>query len=157
MMMILGQFVFQRVTVPYQQLQRSSEYRHPAQERIGQRPARQFVGPGEDTITLTGELLPEFTGGRLTFDQLRKMADSGKAWPLIEATGRMYGWWVIGSIEETSSEFMVDGLAQRIEFSMTLSHVDNPSVNDLGQQELNEYTTGTGQIASVGQMAGMIP
>lgn len=146
MMMILGQFVFTRTTVPYQQLQRETGYRHARQERIGDRPASQFIGPGDDKITLTGQLLPEITGGRLTLDQVRKMADSGKAWPLIEATGRLYGWWVVDSINETSSVFMQDGLAQSIEFTLSLSRVDDPNANDMGQQTLNEYSTGAAQV-----------
>lgn len=146
MMMILGQFVFERVTVPYQELQRSTEYRHPTQARIGERPATQFIGPGDDKITLSGKLLPEITGGRLMLDQIRKMADSGKAWPLIEATGRLYGWWVITNIDETSSVFMIDGLAQQIDFTLDLYHVDSPTMGDLGQQSISEYTSGAAQV-----------
>lgn len=150
MMMILGQFIFQRLTTPYQTLQRRTDYQHARQTRIGQRPASQFIAPGEDEITLAGVLLPEITGGRLTLDILRRMADTGKAWPLIEGTGRMYGWWVIQHIEETSSIHFADGLPQRIEFSLALSHVDNPQINDLGQQTISEYTTGLMQITGFG-------
>ena len=45
MMMALGLYVFGLYTVPYQQLQRQMSWRHPANSRIGKRPARQFLGP----------------------------------------------------------------------------------------------------------------
>jgi hypothetical protein len=95
MLMALGLFVFETRSVPYQKLARSTQWRHSSQSRVGQRPAYQFVGPGEDTITLSGTLLPAFTGGQPSLDEIRRMADEGQAWPLIEGTGRQYGLWVI--------------------------------------------------------------
>ena len=132
MLMALGMFVFQTRSVPYQQLQRATQWRHASQSRVGDRPAYQFVGPGADTITLSGTLLPEFTGGRLDLDEIRDMADEGKAWPLVEGTGRQYGLWVITGVNETSSTFFRDGAAQKIEFTITLEHVDDQSTDMIG-------------------------
>ena len=77
-MMALGQFVFGLDTLTYQELQRSTEWRHPTNSRVGARPARQFIGVGEDTITLTGLQVPEFRGNRRSLDDVRAMADAGK-------------------------------------------------------------------------------
>ncbi len=132
MLMALGMFVFEARSVPYQQLQRSTEWRHASQSRVGDRPAYQFVGPGADTITLTGTLLPEFTGGRLDLDEIRDMADQGKAWPLVEGTGKQYGLWVITRVEETSSTFFRDGAAAKIDFTLTLEHVDDARTDLIG-------------------------
>lgn len=124
MMMALGLFVFGLKTVPYQQLQRAAQWRHPSQSRVGQRPARQFIGPGEDTITLSGTLYPEVTGGKVSMEMLRYMADTGKAWPLIEGTGTYYGLFVIEGIDETGSFFFPDGAARKIDFTLKLARVD---------------------------------
>ena len=132
MLMCLGMFVFEASSVPYQQLQRSTEWRHASQSRVGDRPAYQFVGPGTDTITLSGTLLPEFTGGRLDLDEIRDMADQGKAWPLVEGTGKQYGLWVITRVQETSSTFFRDGAAAKIEFTLTLEHVDDERTDLIG-------------------------
>lgn len=132
MLMALGMFVFQTRSVPYQQLQRTTQWRHASQSRVGDRPAYQFVGPGADTITLSGTLLPEFTGGRLDLDEIRDMADEGKAWPLVEGTGRQYGLWVVTGVNETSSAFFRDGAAQKIEFTITLEHVDDQRTDLIG-------------------------
>lgn len=124
-MMALGLFVFGLNTVPYQQLQRSSSWRHPSNSRVGQRPARQFAGPGDDIITLSGTLYPEITGGKISLAALRYMAETGQAWPLIEGTGMHYGLYVIEDISETASVFFADGTARKIEFSMKLARVDD--------------------------------
>lgn len=130
--MALGMFVFQTRTVPYQELQRSTQWRHPNQSRVGDRPAYQFVGPGADTITLSGTLLPQFTGGRISLDIIREMANQGSAWPLIEGTGRLYGLWVITQVQETSSLFFSDGMAQKIEFTLKLERIDDARLDLLG-------------------------
>ena len=59
MMLALGMFVFMRQTLPHQTMQRESDYRWPSNSRIGKRDAFQFLGVGEENITLAGVLYPE--------------------------------------------------------------------------------------------------
>jgi hypothetical protein len=125
MMMTYGLFVFRLGTVAYQELQRQTDWRHSPQGRVGARPARQFLGAGDDTITLTGTLLPEFTGGQRHLDELRRMANDGKAWPLIEGTGKNYGLFVIESLGERKAVFFRDGAAAQIDFDLVLQRVDD--------------------------------
>ena len=132
MMMVYGMFVFSLGTAAYQELQRQTQWRHPSSSRIGLRPARQFVGAGDDTITLNGTLMPQFTGGQSNLDQLRAMADQGAAWPLIEGTGTMYGLYVIESMTERKSRHFNDGAAQQIEFDLTLQRIDDDRIDQLG-------------------------
>ncbi|MFC0708843.1 phage tail protein [Azorhizophilus paspali] len=132
MMMALGQFVFSLSTLAYQEFQRQTDWRHSSTSRIGVRPARQFLGPGDDSITLPGVLLPELTGGLPSLDKIREMADTGKAWVLVEGTGRIYGLCVIESLSETHSLFFADGTARRIEFSLVLKRIDDDRIDLLG-------------------------
>lgn len=132
MMMALGLFVFATQTLPYQQLQRQTNWRHPSNSRLGLRPARQFLGPGDDSITLSGTLYPELTGGRVSLAMVRAMAETGRAWPLIEGSGAFYGLWVIESVDETGSVFFSDGSARKIDFSLKLERVDDEQVDMLG-------------------------
>lgn len=132
MMMALGLFVFELRTVPYQQLQRQTQWRHPSNSRVGVRPARQYVGPGDDTITLSGVLYPEVTGGRVSLAVLRAMAETGKAWPLLEGSGVFYGLWVIEDIEEAGSLFFADGSARKIDFSIKIARVDDENIDMMG-------------------------
>lgn len=132
MMMALGMFVFGMPTLAYQEFQRQTEWPHGSTSRIGVGPARQFLGPGDDSITLPGVLVPELTGSVLSLDVLRIMGDTGKAWPMIEGTGRIYGIYVIESLNETRTLFFPDGAARRIEFTLSLERIDEGRIEQLG-------------------------
>lgn len=132
MLMSLGQFVWGINTLAYQQLQRQTNWRWAANNRVGQRPARQFVGEGDDTITLSGWLSPELVGDRNSLDTLRYMGDQGQPYVLVDATGRVYGLWVIEGVSETGTLFRVDGLPRRIDFSLTLNRVDDNRIDQVG-------------------------
>ncbi|WP_322528543.1 phage tail protein [Salinicola sp. LHM] len=125
-------FVFSLSTAAYQDFRRQTQWRNSSLSRIGKRPAVQFLGPGSDTITLTGELYPEFTGGQSNLDQLRAMGDQGAAWPLIEGTGRIYGLYTVDSMDEGSDRHFRDGAASHIEFSLSLSRIDDERRELLG-------------------------
>lgn len=131
-MMSLGLFVFALETVPYQQLQQHMAWRLPSNSRIGKRPSHQYLGPDDETITLSGVLMPELTGGDTALSMLKLMADQGKSWPLIEGTGMIYGFYAIESIDTTRSEFFSDGKASRIEFTLTLKRTDDTLLNAIG-------------------------
>lgn len=132
MMMTLGLFVFHLRTLAYQDFQRQTAWRHPTQSRIGAAPATQFLGKGDDTLTLSGTLMPELAGSTLSLSALRLMADQGMAWPLIEGTGMIYGLYVIESLSETRTLFFQDGAARRIDFTLNLRRVDESSIELLG-------------------------
>lgn len=118
--MILGMFVFSIPTATYQSLQRSTNWRHANNSRFGVAPASQYIGPGEDTITLEGSIVPEY-GTQLSLTALRLMGNTGKSFPLISGTGRIYGLWRIDSVDETQTHFHKDGLAKKVEFSLKIS------------------------------------
>lgn len=48
--MMLGFYPFMLDTAAYQTLKRKSEYRWEQHDRIGRKPAQQYVGPGADDI-----------------------------------------------------------------------------------------------------------
>ena len=127
MMMALGQFVFSLDTAPYQDFQQQIGWRHPSNSRIGRRPARQYLGQDDETVTLAGVLLPELTGGDDSIDALRKMGDTGEGYVLIEGSGRYHGLFVIEGLSVTRTIFFQDGRARRIEFSLTLARVEDES------------------------------
>ncbi|KAF0810425.1 phage P2 GpU protein [Alcanivorax sp. S71-1-4] len=131
-MMTLGMFVFQRSSVPYQELNRQTDWRHASNARLGARPVRQYIGPGDDNITLSGELRPEITGGSMSLDALRAMGDTGKAYVLIDGTGRLYGLYEVDSLSETQREFFEDGTPRAIRFSLALRRSDAGIVDNLG-------------------------
>lgn len=155
MMLTLGLFVFQLQTVPYQSLQRDVDYRWPANNRVGLRPLPQFLGVNEEKITLSGVLMPEITGGRLSLMALNLMADEGKAWPLLEGSGTIYGMFVVNSVSETHTEHFSNGAPRRIEFTLTLTRVDESLAAMFGDMKaqadglLNQAGGLTGQLGGL--------
>ncbi|HGL3703300.1 TPA: phage tail protein, partial [Enterobacter hormaechei] len=130
-----------------------AEYRWPSNSRVGKRDAFQFLGVGEEKITLAGVLYPELTGGRMTMTTIRLMAEEGRAWPLLDGTGMIYGMYVINSVSDTGSVFFSDGTARKIDFTLTLTRVD-PSLaalyGDIGKQAET-------LIGKAGDMAKKLP
>ncbi len=122
-MMALGMFVFSLPTLAYQEIQRKSGWRHARSGRIGAIDATQFVGRENDTITLSGTAYAELMAGRASIDELRDMAAQGKAWSLIDGTGRVYGTFVITGIDEGMKEFFADGTPRRVDFTIELLEI----------------------------------
>ncbi|ORC46129.1 oxidoreductase [Burkholderia sp. A27] len=126
MMMSLGQFVFSLSTLAYQELQRRTSWKHASTSRVGGRNARQFTGPGDDTITLTGWFAPDQGIGKLSsLTELRTMADEGDAYALVDGTGTVYGAFVIEGLDEGQSLHQKDGTPRRVEFTLNLTRVDD--------------------------------
>lgn len=155
-MLCLGLFVFSLDTLSYQELQRRTTWKHASQSLVGARDASQYLGPGEDTITLNGVVVPEFKGLPATLQLLRIMADQGYAWLLVEATGNVYGAFVITDLQETKSLFYATGAPRRIEFSVTLKRVDQDAAgafNETISGNLGELGTLVDDLA--GQLSGL--
>lgn len=63
-LMMLGGYTFSLASLVYQELARVNEYRWAAIERYGQRDARQYTGPGDESIELPGIAYPDWQGQR---------------------------------------------------------------------------------------------
>lgn len=129
MLMSLGQFVFRLQDLAYSELARATAWRHASNSRVGARPALQYVGPGDDTITLSGVLAPEVAGTLQSLVTLRAMADAGDAYAMVDGAGRIFGAWVIERIEESGSAFTQDGIARRTAFTIALRRSDDSLVS----------------------------
>ncbi|WP_313188935.1 phage tail protein [Pantoea sp.] len=152
MMMIYGMMPFMRRTLPYGELQHSVDYRWPTNSRVGQRPSAQFIGPGDEKITLSGELRPEITGGAVSLLTVKLLADEGLAWPLIGGNGTIFGMYVVENYAATHSEFFSDGTASRIQFTLSLKRVDESLTSMFG--DLKKQADGL--ISGAGNLPGQV-
>lgn len=120
-MMCLGMFVFSTHTATYDTLSRRMAWRHPSQGRVGARPRHQFLGVDDETFTISGTTYTEIaTFGRVSLEVLEEMANRGEAWLLIGGDFKVYGHYLIESLETTSTEFFPDGAARKISFTLGL-------------------------------------
>ncbi len=123
-MLQLGTYQFSINNAAYQSLQRSTEYRWAAQERVGASDALQFTGFGSDTITLPGVIYPHFRGGLGQVDKMRRTASLGFPLPLVAGTGRVLGIWVVESVSEGQRIFAAQGAPLRQEFTISYRRYD---------------------------------
>ena len=124
-LMAIGDYIFSLPTVTYQQLQRRRSWRHAGEARVGARAASQFVGVGDDIITLMGMLAPQIVGDRWAVENLAALADRGAAWPLIDGEGNVYGDFVITDLDDTQRGIMDGGTPRVIDFTVTLKRLDD--------------------------------
>lgn len=120
----LGMFVFGLETMLFDELARNRAWRHGRTERFGARAASQFLGPGEDGITLTGTLVPELAGSYSSLETLARMADAGEAYPLADGTGTILGHYTIEKLEERKTSLLDDGRPRQVGFSIELQRAD---------------------------------
>lgn len=124
----LGKFQFGIFAAAYQELVREVEYRWPTQDRFGQKPVAQYVGPGNETIRIPGVIYPEYRGGLSQIDDMRKLAGKGLPQTLIDGRGNVLGKWAIERIEERQTVFAAFGVPRKQEFTLTLKHVEDMTV-----------------------------
>ncbi|GLK49603.1 hypothetical protein GCM10017620_25760 [Brevundimonas intermedia] len=125
MLLALGMFDFSIDTALFNQLQRRRNWRHPSGDRVGARAASQYAGPGDDIIVLGGLLAPGQIGHAEALDDIALMAKAGSAYPLLDGEGYVYGAYVITDLDETKRNFLVDGQALMVDFTITLKRVDD--------------------------------
>lgn len=120
----LGMFVFGMDSVAYSELTRRTDWRHALSERHGARAASQYVGPGLDTISMGGLLVPEIGGRFADLDRLIEMADTGDHWPLVEGTGKVLGKFRIIAVDQKQKAIMAGGIPRAIDFTIDLERAD---------------------------------
>lgn len=130
-MMIWGFALFRlsKNNASYSSLATSKSYRHAFNDRVGNRASQQYVGAGEDIITITGTLAPLVTGGRLALHRFESQADSGLPFPLIESNGTVHGFYVITDIATNETEHIDDGRPKVIEYTITFKRVGDDKLD----------------------------
>ncbi|WAW09275.1 phage tail protein [Oxalobacter vibrioformis] len=123
-MLSLGGFQFSLNTAAYQELVRSTAYRWASHDRLAQPAAKQFTGPGDDSMSLTGVIYPEWRSTRFQLDNLRSLAARGQPLLLVSGVGAVLGRWVIDKIDERQNIFAGYGIARKQGFTISIQYFD---------------------------------
>lgn len=71
---------------------------------------KEFMGEGEDEISLSGRLLPSKIGGLTELETAHEMRRAGTQFPLMRGDGSRLGWFAISKISEKHTELTRDGV-----------------------------------------------
>lgn len=123
--MAFGPFAFGMQTAAYDELRRQMQFKHGAAVRVGERDNYQYLGAGEEIITLSGTVAPGVSGTLASITQLENMGLGGQAYVLVDGAGYVYGVYFIDRIESTQRYLFPDGTPRRVDFSVTLYRSDN--------------------------------
>ena len=122
-MMSLGMFVFALDSVPYTELSRKMAWRYGRTERVGAFAAAQFLGPGEDTVSISGALVPPMAGSYSNLRVLEALGEQGEAQALVDSEGVVWGHFTIETIDKKQSYLLPDGTPRKTDFTIELKRV----------------------------------
>lgn len=125
-MMSLGFFVFSLPTLPFQKMAHKRDVRFAVNERVGAADAWQFVGPGSERITLSGVSAYGITNARASSAMLNRLMQDGRALPLIDGLGNVFGDYVLTSFDLDKTIYQKFGQARRVAWTLELHRVDDP-------------------------------
>lgn len=127
-LMALGPHVFEVLPLNYQRIERLTEAQWASVPRLGVRPSRQFVGFGDDPLTISGVLLPGEFGGRSEFEAIRLTQAAGLPVPLVGfgtgTLGRVWGLVIITLISDAQEEIGPDGSGQVLTYDIEVAAYD---------------------------------
>ncbi|WP_304273176.1 phage tail protein [Caulobacter segnis] len=124
-MFALGDFVFSLETMLPQELNRRTDWRYARNTRQQARSAAQYLGPGDDRLSLAGDLVPTLAGDASSLNRLRTLAARGEAQPLVGGDGTVFGAFLIVGLDERRGYLQTDGTALRYDFMLDLEAVDD--------------------------------
>ena len=93
---------------------------------IGAPPRREFMGEGEDMVTLRGQLLPTRIGGLNELEALHGFRRAGRSVPVMRGDDVMMGWFVILSIEEKHESLGREAIGFTLTHTISLAK-DSPA------------------------------
>lgn len=117
----LGPFRFRVLGPSVDHLTHTTGARWASIERLQRQPARQFIGAGQEQIVLDAVIYTRETEGYGQIQRMRAAAGHGIPYMLVAGHGRVFGRFVLESIDSDESYLLADGAPQKLEFSISLS------------------------------------
>lgn len=114
-----GLFSFRPSAGSFEKLNRKIGYRLEEVERIGRKPAVQIAGSQLQSIDISGTWFPEFQNS-WNFEKLQLQAALELPLPLMAATGKFYGLYLMESLSQTEEFFDANANEGKQSFSLKL-------------------------------------
>jgi phage protein U len=92
----------------------------------------EFMGEGDDKLSLRGQLSPAKIGGLAELEALREHMKQGAALPVMRGDGTRLGTFMITGLRENHSHLLRDGVGAVVKVSISLKKV--PAERSAGTQ-----------------------
>jgi hypothetical protein len=131
-LMAWGPIQFEVGAAAYEELAHSAAARWEKHMIIGRRPAAQYLGPDEESVTLRGTIYPAATGSAsaTTIADLLAAAQASDVYTLMSADGSIVDVYRLEKARAVSSEIMPGG-AQKIVYDLEF-HVHDDGTTGAG-------------------------
>lgn len=83
----------------------------------------EFMGEGDDTLSMRGQLLPAKIGGLPQLEALRSHMNQGAALPVMRGDGVRLGTYMLVSLRDNHTDLLRDGIGARVRVSVSLKKV----------------------------------
>ncbi len=118
----LDKFVFSPSIGSYERMQRRWRFAYAKPKPIGSMAVKQFMGPEDDELTISGGIWPEIQPSAMwKIEQLAAVAATGKAMTLMLGDNRIVGRYHLEDIDKGEREIEGGGYAGAISFQLQLS------------------------------------
>ncbi|WP_224825583.1 phage tail protein [Cognatishimia sp. MH4019] len=123
MLFALGPFFITLTTQALERLEDREGARIATMDRAGTMPTKQFLGPGDRTITLDAVIYKEVLspGGPAQIELMRLWMRTGRRLPLISRSGHFYGFYLIEELAAEKTHVLPNGTFQKITTQITLT------------------------------------
>ncbi len=124
MLYLLGAVALDTAPFSVDEVDRTATADFAVKPLIGTAPGREFMGEGDDTIVLTGQLLPERIGGLTELEALHGFRRAGQRVPVMRGDGKMLGWFVLTEVRERHEQLDRNGVGGMLHHTLTLVKVE---------------------------------
>lgn len=137
-MMNWGGIKFVHTGLTFDQASRSEVFNWATIERMGvkRRPAKQFVGPGDDTLTLSGVIFTLYNPGggaqvigTNQLEQLRKKGSEGSPAILMDGVGNIKGKYILTKIDSVQTNFHRAGIHLKETYTLSFERYGDDGEN----------------------------
>jgi phage protein U len=125
-LLALGPYIFRILPLTLQKIEEETTANHPALQRFGSGPARQFTGPGESTLKIEGLWFNEEFGGQGDYLALKGIQAAGRpvitmGWGAGATFAMVLGRMVILRVSAQHEAIGPDGIGRKITFGIELA------------------------------------
>lgn len=125
MLYMLGGVVIDTAPLSVEGATRASSADIAAKPVIGAVKAHEFMGEGDATLTLTGQVLPMHIGGEAQLAALHAMCVAGERFNVLRGDGVSMGHHALTAVSEGHTQLSPDGVGYVVAHTLSLIKVEH--------------------------------